>query len=176
VAEEDHNYSNWQIVAEATAVQRLVKMYCSAVEVLLTIKPEQSKPFCSLAIQQDVPEAWQPESRPQQLHGMMLLSYSGHMLAYSLLEPASLRKRLTRVTKSAISSRSGLRGWFWLARDVLVDEWASPACRPPGKYRGMEAGVVLQQCVMSRVHLAHLLIEAYKLLRKGSAHLLPVEL
>jgi hypothetical protein len=166
IADKYHTYSSWQIVAEAAAVQRLVEMYCSVVEILLSLDQEHTKPFCPLVIQQDVPESWQPEHTTEQLQSCMLLSFSGHLQAFSLLQPAPLRKRLRRLTQAAVSSSSGLPGWFWQALAVFRDEWASPACRTPGK-SAANAGDVLHQAVMSRVHLAHLLIEAYKLLRKG---------
>lgn len=158
-------------------MQDLVQLQCPGVNTLLNLTKDSSGHTHNPAIELDVVDTGPLPTYSQEVYcslqasdmrdwremAPVLLTRSGLRQALSMLGPAALQRRLVRALDVVIRGKGGLRGWFWEAHAMFLQEWGAPACCPKQEFQS--AALVLQQCVVHRVRFARLLLAAHELLQ-----------
>jgi hypothetical protein len=168
-----------QVILETTAgIQHLVQLCCSAVLQLIAMtKATDALHMQTLVIQphgaalpqhvhvarvHEVIEMLNSPARHPEVHALLQTQLGLHELV-STLGPASVRKQLMKGGQAAIDDGTGLQGWFWLALELFLQAWGTPACCKEVKVH-TAAGNALEKCVHGRVRFACLLVAACNLL------------
>jgi hypothetical protein len=170
------------MLADAGAALQLLLLFYPGLLLAPALQPDAAQQLRNLPVVQDEPPkyVWGWAEWHEQLPRQQLCTVSGLKLACFCIEVRTLKQELNRLTDRAAaaavdsvdgeqvgddSSSGGLLLWFLWVRDVLLRELQAGVWGDTGEQVPLREQ--LQQQVLARVQLVHLVFSAFSALQEG---------